>query len=60
MEYRIIIKVWNKKKISLMDCKKFSILAHSNIVFILSAVNKVTFDSTHKMTKKVVAKDLFK
>ena len=38
---------------------RFSIFAHFNVFLILSAVNKIAFDQTHKMIKKVVAKNLF-
>ena len=54
------ILLWNMEllkygiewKILLMEWKEFSILAHFNIVFILSAVNKATFDQMHQMIKK--------
>ena len=43
MEYGII-KVWNGMERILPYFHTFSILAHFNVVFILSAVNKAAFD----------------
>ena len=35
-----------------MEWKEFSILAHFSVVFIVSAVNKATFDQMHQVIKK--------
>ena len=39
-------------KILLIEWKEFSILAHFNVVFILSAVNKAAFDQMHQILEK--------
>ena len=59
MEYGIV-KVWNAMKdfINGMEWKEssyfhtFFIFAYFIVVFILSAVNKATFDQMHKMIKE--------
>ena len=62
MEYRIV-KVWNEIEDFINGMERIfhtSILAHFNVVFILSAV-KAAFDQIHKMIeKKVVAEGRFK